>query len=175
MVALTDPFATPQDMSDRTEGEITATHPFLSKELAAASRAIREACGWHIAKRETVEYRRVGQRPTPVFLPASQIVSITSAVADGVTLDESAVLFDPITGETDIRARTFAVQFVAGYAEVPADLVTLTLELAAAGLGASLGLTREQAGSVVLGYRTPTLSGEQDRARIAPYRLGYVP
>lgn len=174
MVALTDPFATPDDMSNRTEGEITATtHPFLEKELAAATRAIREACGWHIAKTGTVEYRRVWQRPGPVFLPASQIASITSATVDGVDLDASTVLFDPITGETNLYARSFTITFVAGYAEVPADVVTLTLELAAAGLGASLGLNREQAGSVVVGYRAPTLSGDENR--IAPYRLGYVP
>lgn len=176
MVALTDPFATPQDMSDRTEGEITATtHPFLERELAAASRAIREACGWHIAKRETVKVVRLGRYVEPVFLPASQIVSIESVKVNGVARDIETVEFDPMTGETNLRERSYAIEFVAGYEEFPADLVAMTLELAAAGLGAALGLTREQAGSVVIGYRSPTIGGDQDRARLAPYALGYIP
>ncbi|SDQ04741.1 hypothetical protein, partial [Leucobacter chromiiresistens] len=64
--------------------------------------------------------------------------------------------------------------------EVPADLVTLTLELAAGALISPLGISREQAGgvSVTLNRTSNSLlvgPGGADAARLEPYRLGVLP
>ncbi|ALJ20382.1 hypothetical protein [Microbacterium sp. No. 7] len=169
-------FGTPTDMADRSQGEIPATRPFLQKELDAATTAIRNACGWHIAPSETVTYRRVRPFAEQVWLPAMRIVSITTATVDGATVAPSSIEFDPDTGWTSLCGRRVDVEFVAGFAPVPADLVTLTLELAAGALGSPLGISREQAGAVSLSYtRTSGALTHADHARLAPYKLGWLP
>lgn len=172
-----EPFATPEDMESRTLGVITATsHSFLEQELAAATQAIRGHCRWHVATAETLTYRRRGRFVEHVWLPASEIRSIASAVIDGQTIDTAAVEFDEATGWTNLCGRVVDVQFVAGFETVPEDLVTLTLELAAGALGTSLGLAKEQAGAVSVTY---TRAGggltAADESRLVAYRLGRLP
>ncbi|MGK9222065.1 MULTISPECIES: hypothetical protein [unclassified Microbacterium] len=170
-------FATPDDMQQRSLGAITATsHPFLAKELAAATETIRRECGWHIATRQQVTRRQVRPWLEAVWLPAMEIASIDAVTVDGVVLDVGTVRFDPDTGWTNIRGTDVEVTYTAGFESVPADLVQLTLELAAGGLGSPLGISREQAGgvSVTLTRASGALTGA-DEDRIAPYRIGYVP
>lgn len=169
-------FASTQDMADRSEGEITAdSHPFLQRELDAATAAIQDACGWHIAPVETKRLVRLRRFPGVVFIPASQIVSVQDVLLNGVEYATEEVEFDPLTGETNLYARSVDLYFTAGFAAVPPVLQTLTLELAAAGLGTALGVTREQAGAVALTYaRTGGISADDD-ARLAPYRLVAIP
>lgn len=169
-------FATPTEMADRSGGEIPATHPFLQKELDAASRQIRNACGWHIAPLESITLKKVRPFSEPVWLPAMQIVSIGSVVIDGVTLDASGVEFDPDIGWTSMCGRSVEVTFVAGHELIPDDLVTLTLELAAGALGSPLGISREQAGGVSVSYtRTSGALQAADHDRLAAYKLGRLP
>ncbi|SDQ05188.1 hypothetical protein SAMN04488565_0055 [Leucobacter chromiiresistens] len=173
-------FATPAEMQERTGGIIAATHPFLAKELASATRAIRLHCGWHIAGQETRRFQRVRPYHDAVWLPAMEIVSITSATVNGAAVDVDTIDFDPQTGWTSLTGRKFNVSFVAGFEEVPADLVTLTLELAAGALISPLGISREQAGgvSVTLNRTSNSLlvgPGGADAARLEPYRLGVLP
>lgn len=175
MVAVAS-FATPQDMSDRSGGDITATiYPFLQKELDAATQAIRMACGWHIAREESQTIQRGPSRfPSTIYLPTKRLVGVTSVLINGYATDPDTVEFDPETGETNIYARQATIVMTHGYNEVPADLVLLTLELAAAGLGAGLGVDREQAGSVVVAYRSSAIE-PRDAWRLAPYKLGKLP
>lgn len=59
-----DAFANANQMGSRTQGAITsATHPFLDDELVAATREIRDTCGWHIAPVKELTYTHNG--PTP--------------------------------------------------------------------------------------------------------------
>lgn len=109
-----------------------------------------------------------------------EIVSITSATVNGAAVDVDTIDFDPQTGWTSLTGRKFNVSFVAGFEEVPADLVTLTLELAAGALISPLGISREQAGgvSVTLNRTSNSLlvgPGGADAARLEPYRLGVLP
>ncbi len=172
-----EPFATATDMQNRSQGEIsTATHPYLAKELAAASRAIRNACRWHIAKIENLTFRQIRRYPFLCYLPAMQIQEITSARVNGIEIAPDLVEFDPETGQTNLYGRAIVVEYIAGFAEVPEDLELLTLELAAGALGVALGITRESAGSVMVGYARSgggvTLA---DLDRLAPYRIGPLP
>ena len=173
-------FATPAQMENRTGGLIAATHPFLSTELDAATEAIRRYCGWHNAALETVRYRRVRSHPEQVWLPAMQIDEITEATIDGETIDPETIEVDPDTGWTSLCARRVDIKFKAGFNPVPADLVTLTLELAAAALGSPLGISREQTGGVSVTFTRVSgqllvNAGGQDIPRLAPYRLGWLP
>lgn len=172
-----EPFATTQDMEDRTQGEITATtHPFLEQELAAASWAIRNHCRWHVATSELLTFRRRARFASEVWLPASKISSISSAVIDGNTIDVTTIEYDEDTGWTSLYGRAVDVIYSAGHATVPEDVVTLTLELAAGALGASLGIAREQAGGVSLTYaRSGGGITAADEGRLAEYRLGRLP
>lgn len=171
------PFATPQNMADRSQGAITEdTHPFLEQELAAASRAIRNECGWHIATPELITRRFRRPYWAPIVIPAMEITSASVTTPDGVTHVFTDEEFDPDTGWTSWSGDRYTLQYTAGFGDVPEDIVTLTLELAAGALGASLGLAREQAGGVSVTYARPsgTLSAD-DKNRVAAYRLGRMP
>lgn len=168
-------FATTTDMESRSQGEITvAAYPGLAAELASATRAIRDACGWHIATQEEVLYSRVSRYPRAVFLPASQISALVYVSINGIEVPLSQIEWDSLTGETNIYARAVEVRFVAGYSTVPETLRTLTLDLAAAGLGTATGITREQAGAVALTYARTGKIDPGDAPMLAPYKLGPI-
>lgn len=167
-------FATPQQMEQRSQGEIPASHPFLDTELQAATRQIRQACGWHIAKVETLRLQKVRPHPETLWLPAMQIQTIEECTVDGTAV--TGIDFDPEIGWTPVLGSKVDVTFTAGFDEIPADLVTLTLELAAGGLGSPLGISREQAGGVQVSYtRTSGILTPADHDRIAAYKLGWLP
>jgi hypothetical protein len=181
-----DPFATKEDMESRSQGQITvSSHPFLEKELAAASRLIRNACGWHIAVVQECRYRRVGPFREGVWLPAMEITGVTAVTVDGTVWDAgalSAVEFDHATGWTNLNGRTVDVTFTAGFVTVPEDLVTLTLQVAARALGSPLGLVREQAGTVSVTHSQSgfNIAGgdvllPKELDTLVPYKLGWLP
>lgn len=174
------PFATPQMMEARTGGAIPATHTFLEQELAAASRAIRDYCGWHITGVEEVQHRRVRPYHDTVWLPAMQIESIVSAKINGGDVDPATVEFDPDTGWTSLCGRNVDITFRAGFEDPPETLVTLALALAAGALGTPLGISREQAGGVSVTFSRTSGAlqvgpGGADAAILAPYKLGVLP
>jgi hypothetical protein len=171
-----DAFATVADMEERSRGAITAaTHPFLQRELDAASRAIRNACGWHIAPKTTLKFTRVSRMPSIVFLPAMQIASVDAVWLNGYETDLSLVEWDRDSGETNIYARAVEIDYLAGYETVPEDLVVLTLELASGALGTD-NILREQGGAVAVTYaRTSGSLLRDDFTRLDPYRIQRLP
>lgn len=180
------PFATPDQMADRSRGAITvASHPFLPSALKAASKEIRKCCRWHVATRETVTRAFIEPAPrSDLWLPALEIASIDEATLDGVPLDVSAVVINPETGWTSLRAwgRVLSVTFTAGFEEVPDDIVDLTLHVAARSLGSPLGAIREQAGpvSVTWSATAPNVSGgtvllPHEKDSLAEYQIGRTP
>lgn len=177
-----DLFASAALMESRSQGAITkASHPFLENELDAATRAIREFCRWHIAPARSVKYRRAGASADDVWLPAMEIASIDAVTVNGEEWSServAAVEFDPTTGWTNIYGRRVEVTYTAGFAEVPADVVTATLELAALGLGTALGQVREQAGTVSVTYSrrgNGVESEEPTGKRLTAYQIGRLP
>lgn len=181
-----EPFATADLMEQRSLGAITAaTHPFLDAELAAASRLIRDYCGWHVAPRDQVRLARRGRYRDEVWLPAIGVESIDSATIDGrdLTADELAALeVDPLTGWTSIEAASVVLTYQAGFEEVPEVIVSTTLQVAARALGSPLGLTREQAGSVSVthaqvapGHAGGVVLLPAERDALLPYRIGRLP
>jgi hypothetical protein len=180
--SITDPFATAQRMEERSQGAITTTtHPYLHRELASATQDIRDYCRWHIAPRLPTTFRRRGRNAGEIWLPAMQIHSIDAVTLDGRTLDPAALAavdFDPDTGWTSLCGRVAAVTFTSGHDVVPANIETITLELAAAALGTSLGYTREQAGSVSVSFDRAGGGIDEDSPtarRLTAYRIGRLP
>lgn len=173
-----DSFATVQQMADRSGGAISADHPYLRTALAAATREIRNVCGWHIAPLETLTKRGATSRAHEIWIPAQQIESIDAVTLDGTVIDvapeTTTVLHDPDTGWTNLWAYRYSVTYSAGYRVIPEDLVELTLQMAARALGATLGVEREQAGAVSVTYSAPVLL-QEERARLEAYKLGRIP
>jgi hypothetical protein len=169
-------FASVDDMRDRSRGEITtATHPFLQRELNAATAAIQRECGWHVAPVEERVFRRVSRVPSLVFIPASKILDVTAVRLNGYEIDAESVEFDPETGETNMFARAVELTYVAGHSPVPDDLMLLTLELAAGGVGADNILRESAAGVSVTLARTSSSLLPDDAPRLAGYRLAWLP
>lgn len=164
-------FATVEQMEARSRGSVTvSSHPYLARELEAASQAIRNACGWHIAPAQTVPFRRSSRIPSVVFLPGMNITAVTAAKVNGVTVDPAEVTADPDTGETNLYGRIIDVSFTCGYA-----LDEYTPERLSFTFGYTVDLSRS--GDVVTAVvtsngATPTAQALAIPARFAP--LGVV-
>lgn len=168
-------FATAEQMQARSRGAITTTsHPALSRELDAATEAIRNVCGWHIAPAESAVFRRSSRIPSVVFLPGLRITAVTAAKVNGITIPPDQVEVDYRTGETNLYGRILEVTFTSGFDPVPADLEALVLDMVSASLGgAAEGLEREQAGAVSVSYKTYAES--EVHGRLKAYMLGRIP
>ena len=178
-----EPFATAQDMEDRTEGVIPSSRPFLDVALIAASEAIRNHCGWHIAPVvEQVQY--AGGRGT-VFLPTRRLTALLSVVNDGTVLDVGSIDFDEDTGQVfgrywSTRRRGLVITYTHGLDDVPEFIKDLTLQVAARALGSPLGVVREQSlassitwATTAAGVAGGTVLMEHEQEMLAAYRVGW--
>lgn len=166
-------FATAGDLEQFTGGEFDKADPAVTAALEAATQAIRNYCGWHIAPLQEVHWVRLFRARELLWLPAMEIKSIVEATIDG---EDVAVAFDPYTGETNARGKHVDIKFMAGFNPVPADLKQLTLELAVGSLVSPMGVAREQAGAVSVSYSR--VSGSflaDDYNRLDVYKLGRLP
>ena len=182
-MAELDSFAKPEDMEARTEGIIPKSRPFLDEALAAASLAIRNHCGWHIAPVvEQVQY--AGGRDS-VFLPTRRLTELVSVVNDGTVLDAGALDFDEDTGQVfgprwSTRRRGLVITYRHGLDEVPSFIQDLTLQVAARALGSPLGVVREQSlassitwATTAAGVAGGTVLMEHEQEALAAYRVGW--
>jgi hypothetical protein len=189
------PFATADQMAERSQGAIPADTPFLELALRAASRIIRSYCGWHIAPVMQTVYRYNGDPGGQLFLPSLHINTINSLTVAGhaVDLDANPVEFDADTGWSDISGIAPVVTFTHGYTlpetdneddpeQIPEDIVDLVLMMASRALGAPLGYTREQSGQrsvthslTATGVAGGTVLLGHEKDALAEYRLARLP
>lgn len=179
-----DPFATKEQLEQRSQGAIPASTPFIDDELKAASRIIRNYCRWHIAGIESgLTFTKRSRFPEDIWLPAMQVQSLSAVQINGTAVaDASAIPFDPATGWVGARGGTVAITYAAGFEEVPEDIVSLTLQVAARALGSPLGIVREQAGGVSVSYTqtgSNTAGGSvllaHEMEQLDAYRIGWMP
>lgn len=181
-----EPFATAHQMAERSQGDIPADTLFLDTALKAATAEIRKYCGWHIATVEQTTYRvrPLNRYQRNIFLPSLQIVTLDEVRVGGYPIDLDTAMpdFDPTTGETDICGARIIVKMTHGYAEVPDDLIELTLMIASRAMGAPLGYTREQSGQravshslTAAGVAGGTVILGHEEASLAAYTLGWQP
>lgn len=185
-MAETQPFATPQQMADRSGGAIPANHPHLVLALGAATREIRKHCRWHVAPSRTETLKVAARAGRPVWLPTQKITAINTISISGAPLDVGLVDWSE-DGELGYTAWTtgrqaLEVNLTHGLEQVPDDLVDLTLQIAARALGSPLGIVREQAGGVSVTYSQAgfnvaggTVLLAHEKAQLEEYRLGRLP
>lgn len=178
-----EPFATKEQMAARSQGAIPASTPFLEDELKAATELIRGYCRWHIATSEAdLVYRSRTRFAEEIWLPAMQITALQEVSLNGAAVaDPASIDFDPATGWVNIRSTAALIKFTAGYETVPADIVSLTLQIAARALGSPLGFVREQAGGVGVTHSqiASNVSGgsvlfPHEMAQLDAYRIGWL-
>lgn len=188
MAAPIDTFASAAQMAQRSQGAIPADRPFLDIALKAATRRIRNYCGWHIATEQQDTLPLDGQAAAVIYLPTMRIVSI-----DEMTIDGTPVVFESDTLQWSVDGRLWRpswsvnyqgvqLKYTHGFETVPDDLVDLTLLIASRDLGSPLGVVREQTLSSSVTWSqtgfnqaggTNLLDSEKDA--LQAYKIGYIP
>lgn len=181
------PFASAQQMEQRSEGAISKDRPFLDSALRAASDVIRGYCGWHVAPEISETLHLDGPDSQLLVLPSLRVAEVTGIVEAGQPAD----LTDIAVSRTGMlrRRRPFADTFASvevtlrhGFENVPDAIVDLTLQIAARALGSPLGVVREQSlianvtwTTTAAGVAGGTVLMAHEEPILAPYRLGTLP
>lgn len=179
------PLLTVEAFDDMTGGKYAGDLRAASA-LSAASQAVRNACGWHIAPSLQCTATPLHVEPRLVVLPANAVTAVTSVTENGVDL---------VDGEYEwrcdglIRRACFKcwsskwnaveVSYTAGYdADAVPDLVEAVRAIAEGviAIGGTAGVRSESADGVTVAYSDNASSiaaalTEQQRAALAPYRL----
>lgn len=164
----------------------------VENELRAASAAIRNYCGWHIAPSETCEMsssffdKRVSQNGSAVFiqLPARFVSAISSVKINNVeytsyVFDTNGLLKVYGVGAWLPEWAPVVIQYTAGLSEQMADgLKEVVKNRVAHTLTATDGVQSETAGGVSITYssswvnsaRATTLA-DDNKETLSPYRL----
>lgn len=181
----TTAFASPTELSAYTRGEISANDERSQPLLDGATAAIRRYCGWNIAPAENVTVTLDGGGPV-LYLPSLKVNSLTSVKFSGAIQPLTYFEWSRRTGNVRVAARGdfpdtwggIEVVFNSGYAEVPADLKQIVLQVSSLALSSPTGATKEQAGQVAMSWATtaPGVSGglvllDRDRQVLDSYLL----
>lgn len=160
-------------------GDLRAT-----SALNAASQAIRNACGWHIAPQLTCHAALTAEGKL-VKLPANYVSSIDALTEDGTALIDGQdfewrhdglirrACFKNFTAKWD----GVVVDYTAGYeAEAVGDLAQAVAGIAEAVLTLPVGVMSESADGVSISYSSNAQGiansmTDRFRAQIAPYKL----
>lgn len=160
-------------------GDLRAT-----SALTAASQAIRNACGWHIAPQLTCHATLTAEGKL-VKLPANYVSEIESLTEDGTALIDGQDFewrHDGLIRRACFKNFTskwggVVVDYTAGYdAEAVGDLAQAVAGIAEAVLTLPAGVMSESADGVSISYSS-TAQGiansmtDRFRAQIAPYKL----
>ena len=161
--------------------DLTSMEPLAPSDtldVASASAAIRDLCGWHIAPVRTQMF--VVDEPlgrVDVFLPTLRLVEITGVTVEGVafTADELAALDWSSQGYLSrgpgwrwpTRRRSVEITVRHGFDRTPPNVAQVCLALAQRVASTPAGLARRQVGQRSEEY----LRGihEAERATLAPY------
>jgi len=159
-------FATPADLSAYTMGLISPTDDRSQVILDGATKAIQNYAGWNIAPAEDLTVYLDGGTEE-LFLPTLKLNSVASITVDGSAVTDFE--WSRRTGNVRLKDHcsfpevygSIVVAFNSGYAEVPADLKQIVLQVSSIALSSPTGATREQAGQVSMQWATtaPGVSG----------------
>lgn len=155
MPTSTDPLAAGANLEAATRGRIKQNDPWVTEAIAAASEAVRNACGWHIAPSVTETLTRDARGSTVLALPTMHLTDVDSLVENGTAL---AVDVDFEWSENGVlerfagwvwKRRGIAATITHGYATTPPVVLDLVCAIAARGIIAqrTAGVKREQAGT----------------------------
>jgi hypothetical protein len=180
-----DAFATADDLAAYSKGLISAEDPRAFAFLAGATEAIRRLAGWNIAPATDVTVTLDGGGSV-LYLPSLKVNSVSIITANGIPYAPADYEWSRRTGNVRLKGGyawpdvwgSLVVTFNSGYAEVPADLKQIVLQVASLAASSPTGATREQAGAVAMQWATtaPGVAGgltllQRDLAIIAGYKL----
>lgn len=170
------PLATPSELDAYLSGQAPAL-------LAQATDIVRAYCGWHIAP-STEATVTVDPSSCDVTLLPTLMLTAVGAIADA---DGQPVTFTAANWRTNgvLRGLGFlplTVTFTHGYAEVPRDVQSVVLAVAARAQVSPDGVTRRQTGAVSEAYSQTgsNVAGgsslmEHEKAMLDKYRLAPRP
>lgn len=162
--------ALPELVSEAAFNELTAgkyaSDTRLSAVLAAASAAVRNYCGWHLAPSLACEYRADSLHTGhTVQLPSRYVSSVESVAVNGEVLPPSAYVLKP-GGRILLRGKPrregwndIVVLYNAGLPSVPAEIAGVVATVAMHALASSGGIQSESAGGESVTYASSWLSG----------------
>jgi hypothetical protein len=81
------PELTPADVELFTKGRLKANDPETVRALHRAYAAVRKHCGWHVSPEKTETVTLDGPCDVLLGLPTLKLITLTSVVEDGVTLN----------------------------------------------------------------------------------------
>lgn len=146
-------------------GSKWASDPMLATAISAASAAIRDYCGWHVAPSLTCVAHCFGGGRM-LHLPFRGVSSITKVEQNGVELPATAYRLDPRGLGEVYRTDGFYwcglswsyidVTAIAGYDASAATLLKMAVvQTVGAALAGPLGVKEEHAGNVGITYSNP--------------------
>lgn len=157
--------------------------------LAAAEALVRSYCGWHIApsRTETVTVDGSGAQVQP--LPTLHLTALTSVTEDDDQIVDLAQVRWSDAGylwrrdcHWTRRLRGVEAAIEHGYAEVPADVQSVVLSVAARSVASPDGVVRQQAGTFSVTYSQAAFNVAggvallaHERAILDRYRIPPVP
>ena len=164
-----------------------AADPMLSTTISAASAAIRDYCGWHVAPSAKCIAGCFGGSRL-LHLPFRGVSSISKIEENGVELDPSTYSLDPRgLGEVyrtggfywcGLRWHRITVYAQAGYDLAAAPILKQALiQLVSSSLAGPLGVKEEHAGQVGITYANAgagIVLSPQVTACLDPYRVEEV-
>lgn len=170
------PLITAQLVGSWTRGKIPASTPGLELACSGVSETIRDYLGWHLFPVLQIDDLIDGPGGSVLHLPTRYLRSVESIEWRGQALEEGSYRFStlgyvehdphgvggwpwPSLGSWPVGFRTLHVRFTSGYSNVPASVAQLAVGLVARAAASPLGLTREQAGQVSLGFGGATGAG----------------
>lgn len=165
-----------------TGGVMSATPDQKLAVLGAASQAVRDWCGWHVAPVLQCEWTGQGEG-RQMLLPCLSVRSVTSIAMDGAELAEDAYEWRPsgvvrlTRGCFPRRWRSVEAAYYAGV-DATGALGAAVAQIASNALAAAPGVRSERIGTASLEYNQ-TASGVSGGVRLlpsdldllAPYRL----
>lgn len=164
-------FVLTSDLDDYTAGDPQTL-------LAQAQAAIRSYCGWHVAPNITETLTVDGRGSRHLWLPSLHVTDLTSVTDEGtaLTTDEFdwsvSGYLERRSGYWSDRPRQVVAVLDHGYEDVPADLVSVAVAMAARTASSPAGVKKQSTGPFSIENETGRFLDEErtilDRYKLPP-------
>lgn len=168
------------DEFDALTGGKWSSDPRVPYVIAAASAAIRNACGWHVAPSAQCRATLDGDGMRSMWLPTTCLTGVTEVTVNGQTptgIQWSRIGQLQVDGAVPQGLQAATVDYTAGFAALPADVGLLVADLVARGIALSYGVSSETSGDVSVSYTGTAANAasasltDADLARLSQYRV----
>lgn len=137
--------------------------------LAAASAAVRNHCGWHVAPNVACRATIDADAPTrSVWLPTTCLTSLDAITVNGAEREAEWSRIGQVRADAPIPRglQAATVEYHAGYDATPDDLAAVVAGVVVHAVALSYGVTSESAGGVSVSYASGAAYGGAAMASI---------